>query len=341
MIHAAKVNATQEYRSRRMKAYTRIYRAVNSFPILFMFGRWMMIVKMSIVRSSSAPSVETITQELIDTTLDAPNAVVAEKPEPVAPGCGTLSLNIDGAFTKDELAEGVVYHLSEFELGSTPNTRVIVDQISSNAIGSSVPASVMVSCNLFNGSGALTHYLESGVKNKSGWTTSANQAALVPQGYAPIVALLPNEYTRTSATHYQPGSGVDDGLMERYGHLSTGENLRTNIISFPGENYYYVAKDHVVLDIIERNWQALGQDIPNERVREGNWIKVSDRLVDKVLDELNSKVLQHMPLTNLGSMNFLVKADADKIGHLKEDQEYPLTMNLSLSYRSIAPELSA
>ena len=74
--------------------------------------------------------------------------------------------------------------------------------------------------------------------------------------------------------------------------------------------------------------------------KEGNWIKVSDRLVDKVLDELNSKVLQHMPLTDLGNMSFLIKADADKISHLSDEKEYPLAMNVSLSYRSIAPELS-
>lgn len=295
---------------------------------------------MSIVRNHQDAPVDTVTQELVDTHLDAPETLVAAKPDPVAPGSGTLSLNIDGAYTKDELTEGVVYHLSEYDLGKTPATRVIVDQVATNAIGSNVPASLMVSCNLFNGSGAATHYLESGVKNSAGWSTSANQAALVPQGYAPIVSLLPNEYTRSTAVHYQPGSGVDDGLMERYGHLSTGENLRNNIVSFPGENYYYVAKDHVVLDIIERNWKTLGQDIPSERVKEGNWIKVSDRLVDKVLDELNSKVLQHMPLTDLGNMSFLIKADADKISHLSDEKEYPLAMNVSLSYRSIAPELS-
>jgi len=297
---------------------------------------------MSIVRNqqkTTAP-VETITQDLVDTSLEAPEVQLGTKPEPVAPGSGTLSLNIDGAYTKEELSKGVAYHLRDFDIGKTPGARVIVDQVATNAIGSSVPASLMLSCNLFNSTEDPVHYLESGVKNSSGWSTSANQAALVPMGYAPIVSLLPNEYTRSSAVHYQPGSGVDDGLMERYGHLSTGDNLRKNIVSFPGEDYYYVAKDHVVLDIIERNWQALGQDVPSERVREGNWIKVSDRLVDKVLDELNSKVLQHMPLTDMSKMSFMLKADADKIAHLKDDQEYPLTMNVSLSFRSIAPELS-
>jgi len=236
---------------------------------------------------------------------------------------------------------GVVFKLSDYELGKVPDGRVIVEQIASNAIGSNVPTSLMLSTNLFNGSGSeAVHYLESGVSNSAGWSTSFNQGQLVPQGYIPVVSLLPNEYTRSKTVHYQPGSGVVDGLMQRYGHLSTGENLRNNIVSFPGEDYYYVAKDHVVLDIIERNWQALGQDMPSERVREGNWIKVSDRLVDKVLDELNSKVLQHMPLTNLGDLNFLIKADGDLVTSLSDDHDYPLSVSLSVAYRSIAPELA-
>ena len=103
---------------------------------------------------------------------------------------------------------------------------------------------------------------------------------------------------------------------------------------------HYVAKDHVVLDIIERNWKALGQDVPSERLRENNWVKVSDRLVDKVLDELNSKVLQNMPLTNLSNLNFMLKTDRESASHLSDDEAYPMSLNMTVSYRCIAPELS-
>lgn len=298
---------------------------------------------MSIVRNHdtvTSNETETVTQQMMNTALEEPEVPLAEKPKALAPGTGVLRLNLDGQYTASELSNGVVFHVREFDLGQMPAGRVIVDSICSNAIGSNVPAGLTVSANLFNTSGGKTHYLESGVKNSAGWTTGRSQAQLVPTGYAPILNIMPNEYNRASVMHYQPGSGVDDGLMERYGHLSTGEGLRQNIVSFPGEDYYYVAKDHVVLDIIERNWKALGQDIPSERVRENNWVKVSDRLVDKVLDELNSKVLQNMPLTNLADMNFMVKTDRESASHLSDDEAYPLAMNLSVSYRSIAPELS-
>ena len=296
---------------------------------------------MSIVRSNqNAPSVETITHELEVSQL-APEPVVTDThiaPAKVtAPGSGTFVINLDGLYSKEDLTRGVQFNLSDYELGEIPQGRVIVEQLATNAIGSNVPASLMVSTNLFN-SGEKVHYLQSGVSNSAGWTTSYNQDELVPVGYVPIVSLMPNEYTRAQHVHYKPGSGVDDGLVQRYGHLSTGAELRNGVVPFPGEDYYYVAKDHVVLDIIERNWKSLGQDVPGEMVREGNWVKVGNGLVEKVLGDLESKVLRHMPLTDMGNLHFLVKADPDLVDSLHDDHEYPLSMHMSVSYRSIAPE---
>jgi hypothetical protein len=75
-------------------------------------------------------------------------------------------------------------------------------------------------------------------------------------------------------------------------------------------------------------------------VREGNWIKVSNSLVNKVLDELNDKVLKHMPLTNMNKLQFKMRADPTLAQYLDEEQEYPVSLTLSLAYRSIAPEMA-
>lgn len=304
---------------------------------------------MSIIRKPSTdPSTELkslehlkVTQSASAVSLapDAPGTAVESHAKATEAGCGILNLNLHGIYSSEELRNGIKFAVNNYELGTVPAGRVIVEKVASTAIGSNVGSNLMVSANLFN-TGAQQHYLQSGVNNSAGWSTSVNQSEVVPLGYAPIVSLLPNEYNRTLTVHYEPGTGLDDGLVQRYGHLSTGENLRANIVSFPGEDYYYVAKDHVVLDIIERNWDALGQDVPGERVREGNWIKVSDRLVDKVLDELNSKVLAHMPLTDLKALNFHVKADPALAAHLDPDADFPISLSLAVSYRSIAPEIS-
>jgi len=254
-------------------------------------------------------------------------------------GSGTLNLNLHGVYTADELASGITFKLSDYEVGDLPQGRVLIDNVATEAIGSNVGTNLMVSANLFNTAGKK-HYMQCGVANTKGWVTNQHQAELVPLGFAPIVSIMPNEQSRQSVVHYQPASSVDDGLMQRYGHLNMGNNLRDGIVPFPGEDYYYVAKDHVVLDIIERNWDALGQDVSSDRVREGNWIKVSTGLVNKVLDELNDKVLQHMPLTNINKLQFKIRADPTLVDYLDDEQEYPLSLTLRLAYRSIAPELA-
>ena len=279
------------------------------------------------LKISDSPAVE-------DTALAAD-----DKAAPAGNSSGILNVNLHGVYSADELMEGVTFNLSDFPVGDVPTNRVIVSEIASTAIGSHIGSNLTVSANLFN-SGEKSHYLQSGVNNSEGWITAPEQDELVPMGYAPILNIMPNEVVRQRNVHYTPSSGVDDQLVQRYGHLSSGESLRKGVVAFPGENYYFVAKDHVVLDIIEKNWEALGQSVPHERVREGNWIKVSNQLVDKVLSELDSSVLKHMPLTDMKKLCFNVKAGRELAERLDVDSEFPLSLTLAVKYRNVAPELS-
>jgi hypothetical protein len=101
-----------------------------------------------------------------------------------------------------------------------------------------------------------------------------------------------------------------------------------------------VQKDHVVLDIIEKNWEALGSSVPNERVRDGSWIKVSNTLVDRVLDELDNSVLKHMPLTDLSALQFHIKADHVLGSMLEDDVPCAVSLNMSVSYRTVGDDPS-
>ena len=298
---------------------------------------------MSIVKAKT-PDVETTPQLVEDEskstalhevpTESLQNASLQEPPA----GSGTLHLNLHGVYSAKQLASGVTWSVKDFDVCALPKGRVLVDRVATEAIGSNVASNLMVSANIFNGSGTKTNYMQSGVTNAKGWVTSERQSELVPLGFVPIVSLMPNEYNRKSIVHYQPTSGVDDSLVERYGHLSTGEGLRNNIVSFPNEDYCYVAKDHVVLDIIERNWDQLGSDVPSERVREGNWLKVSKGLVENVLDQLDSKVLKHMPLTDLNKLKFKMRADKSLVSYLDPDSDYPVSLTMTVSYRSLDSE---
>lgn len=295
---------------------------------------------MSIVRNESKIPETSSVADLAAATISADTTIqAADDSGPTsATTTGILSLNLNGAFTADQLQDGIVFNLSDYPVGALPEGKVIISEIKSTAIGSHVAANLMVSANLFNSGAEDTHYLSSGVQNSVGWVTSDEQDHLVPTGYAPVLNVLPNEYNRSDLTHYSPSSGVDDRLLQRYGHLGSGDSLRNGVINFPGEDYYYVQKDHVVLDIIEKNWEALGSSVPHERVRDGSWIKVSNTLVDRVLDELDSSVLKHMPLTDLSSLGFHVKADQVLGNMLEPDVPSALSLNLSISYRAIGDQ---
>ena len=294
---------------------------------------------MSIVRHDTQIEEDAVTQ----IASDAAKADTSLHAEPVdaAQSSGTagiLNLNLNGAFTADQLQDGILFNVSDYPVGALPAGKVIISEVKSTAIGSHVAANLMVSANLFNSGAADTHYLSSGVQNAVGWVTSDEQVHLVPQGFAPLLNVLPNEYNRADLVHYSPSSGVDDKLLQRYGHLGSGDSLRNGVVAFPGEDYYYVQKEHVVLDIIEKYWEALGSSVPIERVRDGSWIKVSNTLVDRVLDELDSSVLKHMPLTDLEDLSFHVKADQVLGNMLEADVPCALSLNLSISYRSIGDQ---
>lgn len=295
---------------------------------------------MSIVRNKSHANATAVSlaSEIEDTHLTADTSETVADTLSATPGSGTLTFNLSGTYGRDELIDGVKWDVSSFNTGVSPECRVIVESIKSTAIGSNVGSNLMLSANIFNSGGTPSHYLSSGVTNSAGWSTSQSQDQLVPIGYAPILSVMPNEYSRVETEHYKPGSGVDDSLVQRYGHLGTGDSLRANIVPFPGEDYYYVAKDHVVLDIIERNWDALGHDVPGERVRDGQWVKIGSNLVEKVLDELDNKVLKHMPLTDLNNLNFMLKADKDLAQHLDDSHDYPVSVTMTLSYRGVSSE---
>lgn len=294
---------------------------------------------MSIVRQQVPPVENEHETETTPHVLDA-STVQEVATDDTAANAGVYNVTLHGVYTPEELMDGVRFNLSDYAVGAIPEGRVIVSELATTAIGSHVGSNLMLSCNIFN-TGSKKHYLSSGVNNSKGWATVHHQDELVPRGSIPIVSIMPNEYNRSRVVHYEPSSGVDDSLVKRYGHLSAGDNLRKGVVAFPGEDYYFVAKDHVVLDIIEKNWDTLGQSVPDERVREGNWIKVSTDLVNKVLDELDSSVLQNMPLTDLSKLRFTLKADSELAEQLDSSKMHPVSVTVSMAYRPVHTSSSA
>ena len=122
---------------------------------------------------------------------------------------------------------------------------------------------------------------------------------------------------------------MDNSLMEKYGKYANSEDLWNGIVPFPGEPYYYLSKDHVVLNIIAKNWEQLGINLPTERLREDKWVKVASSVVDKVIGELQTAVLDNMPFTNLSNLGIQFKSANS---NLDNNERYPLVAEFFVDY---------
>tara|TARA_B100000963_G_scaffold360203_1_gene390211 strand:+ start:9068 stop:9946 length:879 start_codon:yes stop_codon:yes gene_type:complete len=275
--------------------------------------------------------------------LPTESADVAEAPDnalentPTSTKRNRLRFVVQHAVTSDDLANGFVVPLKSIVHPTLlPQGNVIVREIGTNAISSALPIDLTVSTNVFNTrEDSKPHYSECGVDNTGGWLSTPGEKDSVPDGFVPILNIMPNEYNRNQNTHYQPTSLMDEGLVAKYGHLTSMKDLWQGIIPFPGEDYYYVGKDHVVLNIIEKNWEQLGINIPTEKLREERWVKVSSDVVNKVINELNSSVLQQIPFSNVQDMEFYFAARPEMHAAVDRDALHPISVEFTMEYGSL------
>tara|TARA_Y100000817_G_scaffold265058_1_gene220665 strand:- start:731 stop:1618 length:888 start_codon:yes stop_codon:yes gene_type:complete len=249
------------------------------------------------------------------------NSIVPQE----ANGSHRLKVLLKTNLTGEELNNGHVVKLSDY---MDKDCNVVVNEIGTSAIGSNVPTDVLASMNVFNTRKGPTHYKDTQIKNANGWL--AGDMTIDPNtGFQPIVNIMPNEYARGEHTHYKPESLLEDRLVRKYGGFSNSADLMQGIVPFPGEPYYYVDRNHVVLNVIAKNWEQLGINLPSERLREDKWVKVASSVVDKVVDELQSNVIDQLPFTNLADLSVMFKADDDG---LSDSEIYPMTTEFFISY---------
>jgi hypothetical protein len=239
-------------------------------------------------------------------------------------GQHTVRLVLNNGFTGKELKKGATVNLSKYMGGGDSN--VIVNSLATTAINSNVPASVATSANLFN-TRDNAHYANESVKNSAGWL--AGDVPGVSNGMQPILNIMPHEYSRKTVNHYTPESHIEDRLVAKYGKFANSEDLWNGIVPFPGEPYYYVDRNHVALNIIAKNWEQLGINLPAERLREDKWVKVASSVIDKVIGELQSSVINKMPFTNLSKLSIGFQSLNE---NLEDNTIYPLTTEFQIKY---------
>tara|TARA_B100001059_G_scaffold234244_1_gene276293 strand:+ start:5152 stop:6072 length:921 start_codon:yes stop_codon:yes gene_type:complete len=194
---------------------------------------------------------------------------------------------------------GTVFNSAEEEDVS----KGILTSITVKSIYSDCSENVTFALNLFNASEK-----EPSVQNNNGWlhtptrtdfgTEAVSQDA---QGYRNLLAVMPYEKSRAELNVYEPNEIASDRYIQQYGNCSN-ENLYDGVVAFPGEQYYLVSQDHVVLNVIRQNWEALGINPDAEARFNGKYVQVAADVFDRVISDLQSHVLARMPFTNLNDV---------------------------------------
>ena len=88
----------------------------------------------------------------------------------------------------------------------------------------------------------------------------------------------------------------------------TSENLRSNgIVTLPGENYVFVDHQHPIVEMMSENQEVLQIDLKNAELIDGRWYKVSKAVTDRCLSELETELVENLPLLDLNSFHAEIK----------------------------------
>jgi hypothetical protein len=192
------------------------------------------------------------------------------------------------------------------ELEACDLSRGIVSKVEIMSCFSSCDAPVVMGLKLFNrnNSSKAASYEDLKISNENGWlySCSNNQLGNVSskgrQGVTNVFSIQPFERMRQAngVSVYTPSNIISNRYINQYGSYNW-RNLWEGIVQFPDEEFYYVSKDHVILKVIEQNWELLGMDIRSEIPRENRYVKVATNVADRVIKELYDNVISRIPFT--------------------------------------------
>jgi hypothetical protein len=211
--------------------------------------------------------------------------------------------------TAQQMQDGVIVQLanaSHVFASAEQNvdvTKGILTSITVKSIYSDCSEPVTFALNLYNSS---TN--EPSIKNNEGWLHTPTQTdfgAMATsgddEGYRNLLAVMPYEKSRSELSVYEPNEIATDRYIQQYGDCSS-ETLHDGVVAFPGEQYYLVSQDHVVLNVIRQNWEQLGINVDSEARFNGKYVQVPAHVFDRVVNDLKSQVLGRMPFTNLNDV---------------------------------------
>lgn len=178
-------------------------------------------------------------------------------------------------------------------------TRGIVTNIKMKSVYSNVDDSVTLSMNLYKNRPQIVNtsgHLYTPTKTDLG-VTHVNSM----DGYENLANILPYEKARMDTEVYVPSNLLNSRFIDQYGGY-TLESLWSNIVSFPNKDYVYVDANHILLKVINRNWEMLGMSLDSES-REGSYIKVQKDVVNNVIQQLYTSIISQIPYSHFSDLN--------------------------------------
>ena len=175
----------------------------------------------------------------------------------------------------------------------------IVTSIKMKSIYSNCPEGVTLSLNLFTNRPQIT--------NTEGWlftetkTDFGTAHTQGTDGFTNLVNVLPYERARADSQVYTPENILNNRFIEQYGGY-TLDKLWEGIVPFPKQDYFYVEANHIILKVIQRNWEMLGINCETEKRRENQYVKVSKTVVNNVIKQLYEQVISQIPYTSFDNL---------------------------------------
>tara|TARA_B110000008_G_C16977988_1_gene566947 strand:+ start:8154 stop:9140 length:987 start_codon:yes stop_codon:yes gene_type:complete len=219
-------------------------------------------------------------------------------------------------------------------------TRGIVSRVEVMSVYSNCDKPVVMGLKLFqrpdSTQSANTKDLK--ISNDAGWLYSCAENKLGEHashgraGVTNIFSIMPFERTRVSGKTgqvvYSPSNLIGNRYISQYGSYNW-RSLWDGIVQFPNEDFYYLDKNHIVIQIVQRNWELLGIPLDQELPREGRYYRIDSKVCDRVISELYDNVISKIPFTKWENMGAVFSSD-----HIDEtsDKEYNISVELRVSF---------
>ena len=203
-------------------------------------------------------------------------------------------------------------------------TKGIVTGMTLKSVYSNVGEPVSVGVNLFQNKPQIV--------NQEGWlftetnTDMGTQHASEVEGFVNLVNVLPYEKSRPDSKIYSPENLLNNRFISEYGGY-TLDKLWEGIVPFKGKDYMYVEADHVILKVIQRNWEMLGINTDAEVKRENQYVKISKSVVNNVIKQLYEQVIMQIPYTSFENLSARFQANNVPEG------EYKVMCELLVEYK--------